>query len=140
MTARIFRNPPEPQTVFVLDCTSWEGPEQYDVYDAATREKVGYLRLRGQFFYASLETAGDVHVYSATPCGVNRFTDSEREYGNYIADALYSIYRARYGKEPPPGFDGPLYRVESSVYTEQLPELWSHSIESDLAMLRFDGE
>jgi hypothetical protein len=139
MTARIYRDPPEPMTVFVLDCTSWEGPEQYDVYDATTREKVGYLHLHGQYFYATLSEPDGRRAYSATPAGINRFAH-EGEQEHYLGDALYSIYRTKYQKEPPPMFDGPLYRIESSVYTNSLPELWSHSIESDLASLRFDGE
>lgn len=61
-----------------LVCTCGACPEQYDVFDAETKKKVGYLRLRHGYFRADIDDCGGETVYEAETNGDGVFDDEER--------------------------------------------------------------
>ena len=63
---------------YKLYCTCPACPEQYDVHDAKTDERVGYLRLRHGYFRADVPTCGGETVYSTNTKGDGIFEDYER--------------------------------------------------------------
>ncbi len=66
-------------------------PEQYDVF--RNSEKVGYLRLRGGWFYAESPDVDGVLVYEAYPNGEGCFQDGERDF--YLCEAIKAIDKYR---------------------------------------------
>jgi len=74
---------------FRLDQTCGACPEQYDVFDEETGEKVGYFRLRHGCFTAEYPDCGGEAVYSANTNGDGCFTDDERDY--HLSRALEAI-------------------------------------------------
>jgi hypothetical protein len=62
-------------------------PEQYDVFRDG--QQIGYLRLRGGWFYASVPDCSDTIVYEARPEGDGIFSDDEREH--YLTEAVRAI-------------------------------------------------
>jgi len=62
-------------------------PEQYDVFRGA--ERVGYLRLRCGWFYASVPDVSGKIVYEAEPQGDGCFEPDERD--RYLAEAIAAI-------------------------------------------------
>ena len=62
-------------------------PEQYDVLLGA--ERVGYMRLRHGYFYASVPDVGGRIVYEAEPNGDGCFEPDERDH--YLGEALWAI-------------------------------------------------
>jgi hypothetical protein len=65
----------------ILTCDAC--PEQYDVFDDSTGEKVGYLRLRGGWFRADTPDCGGETVYEVDEIGDSPYcgcfpTDDER--------------------------------------------------------------
>ena len=65
-------------------------PEQYDAYDAETREQVAYLRLRHGWFYVTCPYGGET-VYMAFPKGDGAFEEEERE--KYLSEAKKAIVK-----------------------------------------------
>lgn len=61
-----------------LVCTCSACPEQYDVFDDKTGDKVGYLRLRHGHFRADAPDCGDETVYESFTGGDGIFDDDER--------------------------------------------------------------
>lgn len=61
-----------------LVCTCGACPEQYDVFDEATKRQAGYLRLRHGFFRADLDDCGGETVYESQTRGDGVFDDDER--------------------------------------------------------------
>ena len=77
-----------------LICTCTVCPEQYDVFDNKTTEKVGYLRLRGGWFRADYPDCGDETVFEANPAGDGCFDDDERDL--YLKQAVRAIHKRRH--------------------------------------------
>lgn len=61
-----------------LVCTCSACPEQYDVFNDATKEQVGYLRLRHGWFRADVPECGGETVYESYPRGDGIFDEDER--------------------------------------------------------------
>ena len=66
--------------------TSYACPEQYDVYDEETDEKIGYLRLRHGIFRA--EYLNEI-VYETFPEGDGIFEEEERM--KFLSTAITAI-------------------------------------------------
>lgn len=64
-------------------------PEQYDVYDIHTTERVGYLRLRHGYFRVDCPSCGETIVYEACPNGDGSFEEGERDF--YLNKAVQKI-------------------------------------------------
>ena len=54
-------------------------PEQYDVFNDATGQQIGYLRLRHGHFRADYPDCGGDTVYESRPRGDGFFEDDERQ-------------------------------------------------------------
>jgi hypothetical protein len=78
-----------------LICTCSACPEQYDVFDNTTTEKVGYLRLRGGWFRADYPDCGEETVYEANPAGDGMF-DDDAERALYLKQAVQAIHKRRH--------------------------------------------
>jgi hypothetical protein len=72
-----------------LICTCGACPEQYDVFDDATKKLVGYLRLRHGVFRADYPDVGGETVYTAEPDGDGIFEDYERVH--YLTEAVTAL-------------------------------------------------
>lgn len=70
---------------YELDCTCGACPEQYDVFK--NNEKVGYLRLRHGYFYASC--LGGQIVYESNTKGDGCFMLEERDF--HLNNAIEAI-------------------------------------------------
>ena len=75
---------------YQLDRTCGACPEQYDVYKDFV--KVGYLRLRHGWFYATIPDCSGERVYEASPEGDGIFEYDERE--RYLTEAVKAIDKA----------------------------------------------
>jgi hypothetical protein len=61
-----------------LFCTCGACPEQYEVFDEATKQQVGYLRLRHGYFRADVPDCGGETVYESDTVGDGVFDENER--------------------------------------------------------------
>lgn len=61
-----------------LICTCGVCPEQYDVFEEASGDQIGYLRLRRGWFRADAWFCGGMTVYEAYTRGDGCFDDDER--------------------------------------------------------------
>lgn len=77
---------------FRLELTCGACPEQYDVYDRDTGEKVAYLRLRHGHFRAEWPYDDGNIVYEADTKGDGVFEDDERPI--HIGKALIAVREA----------------------------------------------
>ncbi len=77
---------------FKLELTCGACPEQYDVLDRATGEKIAYLRLRHGHFRAEYPYDNGDIVYEADTIGDGVFEESERAI--HIGKALLAIREA----------------------------------------------
>lgn len=120
------------ESIFILDCTCFEQPEQYDVYLAESMEKVGYLRLRDHYFYLEMRGLGleGIKFYEAVSEGYGRFKEGERSY--FLERALHNLRDVviheefRVNKRPDKldrRPEKPLYTIMSSVYVSKFPPL-----------------
>lgn len=64
-------------------------PEQYEAF--LDGERVGYLRLRHGSFTVEFPDCGGETIYEASPRGLGRFEEDERDY--YLRCALNAIYQ-----------------------------------------------
>lgn len=75
-----------------LICTCSACPEQYDVFDDATGDQIGYLRLRHGYFRADVPDCGGETVYESEPNGDGVF-DNDEERERELANAIAAIIK-----------------------------------------------
>ena len=73
-----------------LICTCIACPEQYEVFDDDTGDRIGYLRLRYGSFRAEVHDCCGTTVYAASPIGQGTFEDEE-ERMKHLTAAISAI-------------------------------------------------
>ena len=73
--------------------TCFACPEQYEVFDDKTGERVGYLRLRYGHFRADYPDCGGDTVFTAEPFGDGCFEENERM--TYLTAAVAALHKRR---------------------------------------------